>query len=66
MNLVGVIRMLFRLLRRIENPCFDCEEDPLVRDTWGAPAAGWPTFDENGRRIRDDAEPAEEPEEQVQ
>lgn len=69
MSLVGVIRMLFRLLRRTENPCFDCEEDPLVRTKWGAPADGWPTFDENGRRIRgqradlliiDDPEPADD------
>lgn len=24
------------------------------RDTWSAPANGWPTFDADGRRIRDD------------
>jgi hypothetical protein len=31
-----------------------------VRDTWGAPAAGWPTFDENGRRIHPEQQAADE------
>ncbi len=26
-----------------------------MRDTWGAPAKGWPSFDKNGKRIREDA-----------
>ncbi len=30
------------------------------KDTWAAPPAGWPTFDEEGRIIRNDKEETEE------
>jgi hypothetical protein len=32
-----------------------------VRDSWGAPTKGWPSFGPDGRRVDDDA-PAAEPE----
>lgn len=34
--------------------------DPGHRDTWSAPAKGWPTFDADGRRLPDEDDDGDE------
>ena len=32
-----------------------------MKDTWGAPAGGWPSFGPDGKREREDDEPEDPP-----